>query len=70
MSGITYGDVGNVLGDSSQLQITTVKFDGSNYLTWFISTLVYIKGENKEDYLIGDLEVSTPGDPKFQYIED
>lgn len=37
-------------------QITTVKFDGNNYLTWSTSVLIYIEGKGKEDYLTGEVE--------------
>lgn len=46
-----------VLGNQSQVQITTVKLDGSNYLTWSKSMLIYIKRKDREDYLIGEVEI-------------
>lgn len=36
-----------VVGDLTQ-QITTIKFDGSNYLTWLKSVLTYIEGKDKK----------------------
>lgn len=38
-------DVPNVL-------ITTIKFDGTNYLAWSQSTLLYINGKDKEEYIL------------------
>lgn len=52
--------------DLSQLQITTIKFEESNYLTWSKSTLIYIKGKDKEDYLIGAIKTPALDDPKYQ----
>lgn len=52
--------------DSSQAQITTVKFDGSNYLVWSKSVLIYIQGKDKEQYLIDEIEITEKTDPKFR----
>lgn len=52
------------LFDLSHSQITTVKFDGSNYLAWFKAILNFIQG--KDEYLTGEIDVPTSGDPKYK----
>lgn len=39
--------VGTVMNKTPNALITTVKFDGSNYLPWFHSTQLYITGKGK-----------------------
>lgn len=46
-----------IVRDTSQPQIISVKFDGSNYLTWSKSVLIYIQGKDKEEYLTGEVVV-------------
>lgn len=65
MYGVTNGNGGNASSDLSQLHITTMKFDGRNYLSWSKWALIYIEGRDKNDYLTGELEISTPEDPKY-----
>lgn len=61
-------DGGNILfnGNSSHLQINTVKFVGSNYLAWFKSILIYIQDKYKEEYLTGEVEIPPKGDPRYR----
>lgn len=65
-SGVIDGSVNNVAVELSQHQITTVKFNGNNYLSWSKSTPLYIKGKDNEDYLTGKIEILSPGNPKNQ----
>lgn len=48
------------------MQVVTVKFDGSNYLTWSKSVLIFVQGKDKEDYLTGEIEASTKNDPCYR----
>lgn len=36
----------------SHVLITTMKFDGSNYLTWSKSIPIYVQGKDKEEYFL------------------
>lgn len=54
-----------ITGDSILPQITTVKFDGSNYLTWSKSILIYVQGKDNEDYLTGKVERPKKNDPRY-----
>lgn len=54
------------LSDLSHSCITTVKFDSSNYLAWSKVVLIFIQGKDKEDYLTGEIDVPTSGDPKYK----
>lgn len=54
-SGQTFGELNKsdlggplLVGDSSHVQITTMKFDGTNYLICSKSVLIYIQGKDKE----------------------
>lgn len=47
-------------------QITTVKFDGSNYLTWSKSVLIYIESKDIEYYLMREVEKPDKKNPKYQ----
>lgn len=40
----------HIVGDSSQVHMTTVKLGGSNYLTWSKSVLIFVQGKEKEKY--------------------
>lgn len=56
----------HIVGDTSQTQITTVKFDGNYYLTWFKFVLLYIQGKDKEEYLTGEMVVPPRTDPRYR----
>lgn len=47
----------NTRSDPPNLQITVVKLDGRNYLTWSQSALLCIKGKDKDKYLTGEVSV-------------
>lgn len=55
-----------IIGDISQPQITTVKFDGNNYFTWSKSVLIYIQGKDKEEYLTSEMEIPSHSDPRYR----
>lgn len=55
-----------IVGDISQPQITTVKFDGNNYHMWFKSVLIYIQGKDKEEYLNGEMEIPPKTDTHYR----
>lgn len=65
-SSVSNGGTPEISSDLSQLQITTMKFDGSNYLTQSKSALIYIKGKDNEDYLIGAIKTPALDDLKYQ----
>lgn len=44
--------VGNNPSEVPNAIITTVKFDGMNYLAWSQSTLLYVSGIDKEEYTL------------------
>lgn len=52
--------------DFSNLQPTTVKFDGTNYLTWSRSIIIHIQDRDKEDYLASEAKQSSKDDPKYR----
>lgn len=52
--------------DSSHLPITTIKFDGSNYLTWSKSVLIYVQGKDKEEYLTSEMKIPDKSDSKYR----
>lgn len=52
-------------GDLTQPQITTVKFDGKNYLSWSKSVLIYLQGKDMEGYLTSEVEVPEKSDPQY-----
>lgn len=45
--------------------ITTIKFDGTNYLTWSKSVLIHIEGRDKEEYQTKDAKKLLREDPKY-----
>lgn len=68
LSESSQGDVGSthIPGDPPHSQITIVKFDRSNYVTWSKSFLIYIQSRDKEDYLTGELVVFPKTDSRYQ----
>lgn len=46
--------------------MTTVKFDGSNYLTWSKSVLIFFQGNDKEGYLTSEIDVPPKDDPHYR----
>lgn len=50
-------DTIQIVGYTSQPQIRSVKFDGSNYLMWSKFVLIYIQGKDKEEYLTCEMVV-------------
>lgn len=61
-SDTTLGDSSKTDGESFHItrdfiQITTVKFDGGNYLTWSKSVLIFIQGKDKEEYITSEAEI-------------
>lgn len=53
--------------DSSHTQITTVKFDSNNYLTWSKSIFIFIQGKDKE-YLMGEAEIPPMKGPCYRKL--
>lgn len=53
------------MNGSLNTQITTIKFDGTNYLAWSQLASLYISGKYKEDYLLEDMTIPNPIDPKY-----
>lgn len=55
------GGVDNSVGSNpleiSNAMITTVKLDGTNYLSWSQSALLYISDKGKEEYILEDLTI-------------
>lgn len=50
--------------DPSQFQITTMKFNGYNYLMWSkLVVIIYIQGKDKEEYLASENEISPKSNP-------
>lgn len=60
------GTLRGVVTESPNTLITTVKFNGSNYLTWSKSVLIHVQGRDKEDYLTGEAKKPPKDDPKFR----
>lgn len=46
-------------------QITTIKFDGTNYLAQSQSALLYIIGKDKEEYILDNMPIPNIKDPKY-----
>jgi len=51
--------------ESSNAQITTVKFDGTNYLAWSQPALLYISSKDEEKYLTQEMTIPNPSDPTY-----
>ena len=51
-------------------QITGHKLDGYNYFQWSSSVMMFIYGNGRHDYLIGDLIIPEKNDPKFRTMKD
>lgn len=56
----------HIVGDTSHPQITFVKFDGHNYLTWSKLVLIYIQGKDNEEYLTGEMVVLPRTNPHYR----
>ena len=56
----SYGNV-----SETGFQITTMRFDGSNYLEWAQSTMMAIGGRGKLGYLLGDVKEPSKEDPTY-----
>jgi hypothetical protein len=50
-------------GDNPSLNISPVKLDGSNYLAWFRSCLLFIKARGLQGYITGDKKQPKAKDP-------
>lgn len=57
---------GNNNPDIPNAKITTVKFDGTNYLAWSQSTLLYISGKDKENYILVEIVIPSVTDSKYR----
>lgn len=47
--------------------ITTVKFDGINYLVLSQSTLLYISAKDKKEYILEEMTIPSITDPKYYH---
>jgi len=52
-------------GENPTLQITTVKLEGLNYLSWLHYALLCIKSNGKMGYLNGKIQEPKPNDPTY-----
>jgi len=59
------GTHGVVVTEFPNTPITTVKFDGTNYLTWSKSIIIHVQGKDKEDYLTGEAKKPSKDNPRF-----
>lgn len=57
--------VGSIPPDAPNTIINTMKFDGTNYLAWSQSALLYINDRDKEVYILEDLAIPSLKDPKY-----
>jgi hypothetical protein len=55
--------------ENPTLQISTVKLDGLNYLSWSQSALLYIKSRGKRGHLNGKIQELKPEDPTYDKWE-
>ncbi|CAN1305878.1 hypothetical protein LINPERPRIM_LOCUS26638 [Linum perenne] len=54
-----------ISSENPQLQITTIKLNGANYVRWSKSVQMYIRGRSKIGYLTGTTAKPAKGDPAF-----
>lgn len=55
----------NSTQDNSSILIINHKLNGHNFLPWSKSVFMFICGKEKDDYLIGDIDVPTKTDPLY-----
>lgn len=60
------GTLGDVVTKSPNTPIITIKFDGTNYLTWSKSFLIHMQDKDKEEYLTREVKKSFKDNPKFR----
>ncbi|CAN0905471.1 hypothetical protein LINGRAHAP2_LOCUS23692 [Linum grandiflorum] len=71
-SGVTFGNgftggTTTIASDNPQLQITTIKLNGSNYVRWSQSVRMYIySGGSKIGYITGTAKKPEEEDAKFE----
>lgn len=56
----------SVILDSSSIQITSNKFNGSNYLQWSQSVMLFVCGRAKDEFLSGDSTQLKTSDPTLK----
>lgn len=66
LSEIDMGSLRGVVHESPNMLITTIKFNGTNYLTWSKSIIIHIQGRDKEEYLTGEAKKPSSEDPKYR----
>lgn len=54
-----------IILETPNSMITTIKFDGTNYLTWSKSVLIHVEDKDKEEYLTGEAKKPPREDPKY-----
>lgn len=52
--------------DTSHIQISTIKFDGNNYITWSKLIHIFVQGRGKEEYLTNEVEIPPRIDPRYK----
>ncbi|KAL9457224.1 hypothetical protein AB3S75_006295 [Citrus x aurantiifolia] len=51
--------------ESHSVQITTIRLNGDNFLRWYQSVRMYIRGRGKMGYLTGEKKAPAVDDPAY-----
>lgn len=64
-TGLGGGSLGGVINESPNTLIMTVCFDGTNFLAWSQSAILYISGEARLDYLTRNVKMPNSKDSTY-----